>query len=300
MTEYFDIHLEITYKCNNKCFYCYNEKNKPFSMSLENSDIFIDKVKEFLYTRSSYLNLIITGGEPFQNFDVLTNVYSKLIDNDLCDISINTNLTTDIDKLKELEKINKNKKISLFVSVPSMLENIYNKITQSNNYSNFINAFNYVANNDKYDVSTNLVINDINVDTLVKTIHLIKLSNINSFRLSTIINDYIDIKKLKTCINAIDMAKKINIDFTGFSSPLYLTTKVKRSLEYQLLREYDITSCGAGNTTFGITPDGFLKLCVSASNDTKFLNIFESEDFIPEIIRSKRYNLNCLKCENTN
>lgn len=52
--------LELTYKCNYKCKYCYIDQVNVSTMKFEDIETTLNKLKEFGVT-----NLIITGGEPF-------------------------------------------------------------------------------------------------------------------------------------------------------------------------------------------------------------------------------------------
>ncbi len=293
------IHVEITYDCNNRCFYCYNEEHKPIHMTLEQSNIFANKLEQYIYSRNFSVSISLTGGEPFKNFDVLTNLYYKITRFPSCNVSINTNLTCEIKKLKDLENLKKETEIELFVSIPSMIKEIYNDITCSKNYDLFFESLQYVLSKpDIYNISSNIVINKKNKNTILKSLMQMNLLGLKNFKITNLISEKVDNELLDIIFNIIKYSKKFGMDFRGMSMPLIVDNKEKRSLLYQqYIKEYNFNTCSAGDTSFAITPDGYLKPCPSLSNDIKYFNIFNSNEFIPDILRNNRYSLACTKCE---
>ena len=296
------VHIELTYSCNNRCFYCYNENHNPISMSMNKAKTLIQKIEDYVYTRSFPINIVITGGEPFENIDVLYYMYEKLSNIPNLSISINTNLANnDLTKIQELEKLKKqDEQIHFFVSIPSMFEGIYNKITCNTNYKFFIRNLEYILSKPEvFNIVSNIVVNNYNKDTLIKSIMLMKLIGINEFKMSPLKSKQTS-NEIFTLLNkAIKFSKKLDMVFHGFATPFILTNKQKRSIDYQELKEYEIRNCGAGNTHFSITPQGFLTPCSAISSKHAFFNILETNnEFIPDIIRGKTYNLACTKeCE---
>ena len=269
-------------------------------MTAENADILINKIKNYLYTRNSSLTISITGGEPFKNFDILIKLYSELIQLPLKDVSINTNLTADIELIQKLEKYKKENTIGLFISVPSMIKKIYNKITNSNNYDKFIEALKYVNSKPEiFECTANIVLNDVNVKTALKSLKLMNLIGINQFKLAPLKSKKSSNKIIKESKNLIEYSKEIEMVFFGFSTPFMISERQKKNKDYLDIKEYDLKKCGAGNTFFSITPDGYLKPCGALNESTKYFNIFKiNDELIPEIIKSNYYSLACIKkCE---
>ncbi|NCC71304.1 4Fe-4S cluster-binding domain-containing protein, partial [bacterium] len=87
MMDIISFHVELTYKCNNKCFYCYNNLHQISThMKFEDAKIVISLIKENL-KKGKHVNLILTGGEPFQNFRVLYYICFSLIQHKNIEIS---------------------------------------------------------------------------------------------------------------------------------------------------------------------------------------------------------------------
>ena len=86
------IDMEITSACNHKCRYCYNywrhdENTDVMRMSKETLDKIIDQIIE-----NKAFNVVLTGGEPFTNFDVLLHGVKRLRAAGTL-VSCNSNLT---------------------------------------------------------------------------------------------------------------------------------------------------------------------------------------------------------------
>ncbi len=85
------INLELTSGCNIKCRHCYNywrdDTLEPVNkLTLEKMDELIDMI-----IRDKVFHIVLTGGEPFMNFDVLEHSLKRLHDNNVT-TSVNTNL----------------------------------------------------------------------------------------------------------------------------------------------------------------------------------------------------------------
>ena len=98
------INLEITDSCNEKCRHCYNfwreENSKHLFMKKENMDRLVDA-----FVEAGIFHVVLTGGEPFLNFDVLEYGFRRLTENNIS-ISCNSNLTQATeDKIKRLKDV---------------------------------------------------------------------------------------------------------------------------------------------------------------------------------------------------
>ncbi len=98
------IDMEITSACNHTCRYCYNywrhDKENPQHtvMSKDTLDKIIDQLIE-----NNVFNVVLTGGEPFLNFDCLLHGVKRLTENNIL-VSCNSNLTVATrDKLQQLK-----------------------------------------------------------------------------------------------------------------------------------------------------------------------------------------------------
>ena len=98
------VNIEITDACNVKCRHCYNfwrfENSPSFSMTQEKMDKLINMLVD-----AGVFHAVLSGGEPFVNFDVLEYGLKKLQENNIS-VSCNSNLmlATD-DKIKKLKNV---------------------------------------------------------------------------------------------------------------------------------------------------------------------------------------------------
>jgi radical SAM protein with 4Fe4S-binding SPASM domain len=87
------IDLEITSACNHSCRYCYNfwrheeGQSPPTRMSRERLDVILDDI-----IANKVFNVVLTGGEPFLNFEVLLHGVRRLTQAGIL-VSCNSNLT---------------------------------------------------------------------------------------------------------------------------------------------------------------------------------------------------------------
>lgn len=97
------INLELSSTCNHKCPYCYNSwrhDNTPATakMSIDKLDILIDDI-----IKNKVFNVILTGGEPFTNYEGLLHSVKRLSSANVL-VTCNTNLTlATAEQLKELK-----------------------------------------------------------------------------------------------------------------------------------------------------------------------------------------------------
>ena len=56
----YEVSIELTYKCNLDCFFCYNDRNKTGKpMALKDYDVLLREL-----ARMQTMNIMLTGGEP--------------------------------------------------------------------------------------------------------------------------------------------------------------------------------------------------------------------------------------------
>lgn len=258
-------------------------------MNIELCNIIIKKIKELSLKNNIMVNL--TGGEPFLNFEVLQYLYFKLIEINKVYVSINTNFTVDIEKLKLLETAGK--VIRYFVSVPSLDLNIYNNITKNNNdlnYKKLLSNLLYTFNNPLYSICVNLVLNEYNIDDMHLTINKLKLYNIKEIKISPILKCNFNEKFYKKYFELFKLCKDININLLGSSSPIKIEKNLKIDTEFAKKIIYD--KCNAGYTLFNITPQGDVKPCPSCSDQYVLYNI-QNQDIL--LSKTKEYSLLCQK-----
>ena len=84
------VNFELTEICNVKCRHCYNpwrdESMGEFSIDDNKLDMIIKK-----FVDAKVFHVILTGGEPMSNFDILVKALKKLSENNIS-VSCNSNL----------------------------------------------------------------------------------------------------------------------------------------------------------------------------------------------------------------
>lgn len=159
------INLEIASGCNMKCVHCYNfwreENDKGDKIDKEKFDIILDKIIE-----AKVFHVVLTGGEPFVNFDVLEYGIKKLTENNISS-SVNSNLT-----LASPEKV---KRLSA-AGLDHILTSINSHISEKNDkVFNSKGALEKLKNGIKNSVaggirvSANMVISENNKDDIYET-----------------------------------------------------------------------------------------------------------------------------------
>ena len=98
------VNLEITELCNVKCRHCYNpwrdESMGEVALTRETFDQLIDK-----FIDAGVFHVVLSGGEPFSNFDLLEYGFRRLTENNIS-ISCNSNLMlADDEKCQRLRAV---------------------------------------------------------------------------------------------------------------------------------------------------------------------------------------------------
>ena len=84
------VNFELTEICNVKCKHCYNPWRDE-SMGVNSIDD--EKLKRIIkeFSNAKVFHVILTGGEPMSNFDILVEAIKKLRENNIT-VSCNSNL----------------------------------------------------------------------------------------------------------------------------------------------------------------------------------------------------------------
>ena len=95
------VNIELTDKCNMKCMHCYNYWREDNSSCVSMSIMEMDRLVDIL-VENKVFHAILSGGEPFVNFEVLEYGIKKLRENNIS-FSCNSNLVLATeDKIKRL------------------------------------------------------------------------------------------------------------------------------------------------------------------------------------------------------
>lgn len=171
------VNLEITTACNHRCRYCYNfwrhdPSTKISKMSMKDCDTIIDDL-----IKNKVMNVIISGGEPFNNYPVMLHAIKRLTDAGIM-TTCNSNMTLATkEQLKELKE----------AGLPHILTSLssYDPETNDrvfNSKGAFVKAVRNIINavNVGIKISINNIITKSNKDHVYKTgllAHAIGASN---------------------------------------------------------------------------------------------------------------------------
>ena len=159
------VNLELTELCNVKCRHCYNpwrdETMGEISLSEIKLNLLIKKLSE-----AKVFHVILTGGEPMSNFDVLIKAITRLTEKSIS-VSCNSNLIlADDEKAKALRKAGLD---HILTSFPSIDKDENDYIMQSkNSLDKIIRGIKACVNNG-IRISANMVILRTNMDKIYET-----------------------------------------------------------------------------------------------------------------------------------
>lgn len=299
----YTFYIELTDICNHQCFYCYNNlfSNKiNNNMTIETAKKIMNFINNIKVSHNKCINIILTGGEPFLNFNILKFFCNFLTENyELFDFTINTNLTNSIDDLKKLKEIiqkNNKNELKLVISMPSLDKIIYEKITNNNNYNIMYKNLKYLVKDSFYKLHFNTVVNNLNIDTTYQTILKLIMMGFNQFSLSYIIGENkISIKQLSYMQKKIDSLLDIfNIDLNGTRNKLFDNIDLNNKSDDFFINFYkkkeSECKCVAGKKIFAFSNNGNIKPC--ALNDIVLENINNIKN-IDELLYDSKYHFYC-------
>jgi len=177
MRQLKSLHLELTQRCNHKCFYCYNSKD-------EDSVSYDELSTRVQFATEHSEEIVFTGGEPFINYPVLKKAISIAKSYNCKKISINTNGSLlNEDLISELYQIDKN--MMFLVSLPTIVSKNYIEITKTNDLEKVLNNLeNLLYKFGSNKVVVNYVINDINKHDINPTADWLHSKGVRNFKYS--------------------------------------------------------------------------------------------------------------------
>lgn len=152
-----DVQIELTEKCNQKCFHCYNywRYSEEIGKNELNAQDFLLIIKKLV--TAGINSVTLTGGEPFLRPNLLFSILEYCDKNDI-KASINSNAT--LIKNNDAGKIRDFGVTHVLVSLLGM-ENTHNAITNSNTFKKACDGITaLVGNNVK--VSVNMAVSKLN------------------------------------------------------------------------------------------------------------------------------------------
>ena len=259
MKKFKRIYIEITNCCNFRCSFCLDTKREKRYMSKEEFKIVIDKVKENV--ESVFLHV---KGEPLLHKEL--EEILKICEDAKLDVNITTNGFFLEDKKEILLKSKALRQLN--VSIHSIEENNFNKITQDEYINKVINACKYINENSNVIISYRLW----NLDDLE---NLSKDSKI------------LDALKKAYNIENIEEAIQKN-HFIKLNKNTYINLDTK--FVWPSLNNEVVSKCGSCyglRQQLGILVDGtVVPCCLDNDGDITLGNIFTQS--LQEILESKR------------
>ena len=272
------IQLELSTGCTQKCRHCYNfwrrGNFKPENLSKEKLDFLIEEFK-----KSRVMHVVLTGGEPFINFDILLYAIKNLTNNGIS-VSVNSNLT-----LATPEKMKKLREAGL----PHILTSLDASNAELNDYiTSTPGSFDQIVKGIKTTleagirVSINMVILKNNIGDIYATAKLandLGCQRFNTTRTIPVLDaklpsqkNFIINKKdaQKILDETLRVEKDFNFEFVSTMIP-YPYCFLKDHEKYVIFLEK--CACVAGTKLMAINVNGNAHGCVY--EETTYGNVFE-------------------------
>ena len=289
------MYLNISTFCNLACKYCFIENN-PLStkrsqkMSYDTAKIAVEKfINEINKTKVEEPQIIIYGGEPLTNFDLVKKIimYIRKVKKDLT-VTIITNGTLLRDE--EIKFLKKNKiGIGISLDGPKNIndKNRVFKIKKDSVYDSAIKGIQLLNKyNCNYCVSATVTKDVVeNQDEILKWLKEEKIKNIfwNLYHYSNFSDDW---KEFYKSMSNFILDNYNKLDAIGVNEE-----RVKEQLKLFLEQRFKFHNCGAvGLNQITIQPNGDICICQgdSKSSDSKVGNIMENE--ISDILNNIKNN----------
>ena len=163
------LRISVTENCNLKCIYCIDENNILNSC---NNDILTDDEIVKIATECARLGIKkirITGGEPLVRKNIESLIYKLKCINGIEEIYITTNGVLLHTKIEDLKK---NGLTGVNISLDSLEEDKFNKLTRLGNLNNVLEAIDKAIElGVKVKVNT-VIVNDINKDEIIDFVNI--------------------------------------------------------------------------------------------------------------------------------
>lgn len=253
---------EVTPRCNHNCIHCYNYWRSSKDVMLEKK-LYSEIVSKIINIHP--VSVVITGGEPLLIFDDIKPQIQRLINNGIS-VSLNTNATL---VTEDIALFLKKSNISVLVSLPCSIENICNKITNTDNAFYRTTKGIKILRNAGVRVTVNMVVMKSNIDYIYDTAKfVVEELNVSSFFAS----------RVGKPINARDEFEQELLDLSDLYKLQSELLKVKNSLKirigtagpipacsidnYDLFQQFAyVKNCSAGKTSYSIDSNGNIKAC---------------------------------------
>ncbi|MHA1917637.1 MAG: GTP 3',8-cyclase MoaA [Candidatus Ranarchaeia archaeon] len=164
--EIYDLRISVTQRCNQFCIYCHREGQDDVNL-IEMTPDEMKKITEAAVA-VGVKKIKITGGEPLVRKDIVEIVEKISKVQGIQEISMTTNGTLLKDKVAELKEAGL-KRVN--ISLDSLNEKIYSKITKTNFFNKVIKGFFAARKANLTPIKLNMVyLNELNTGELDRVI----------------------------------------------------------------------------------------------------------------------------------
>lgn len=273
-----DVQIELTEKCNQKCFHCYNywrysEEIGKNELDTKGFLLIIDKL-----IKVGINSVTLTGGEPFLRPNLLFSILEYCNKNNI-KASINSNAA--LIKNDDAEKIGGLGITHMLVSLLGM-EKTHNIITNSDTFKKACRGIIALVSN-KIKVSVNMAVSKLNFRELNDVSKIAKDLGADTFCATPVIPSHQshknfllsgeECKQMLRTLLAIKDRLKINIDtLEPIARCLF-----NEEEEYEFVNFFNNRICSAAVTTCVISSKGTVRPCIHA--DMEFGNLLYENFF---------------------
>jgi len=266
------VQLELTERCNHRCFYCSN----PFSHEGDLASLSVPEIKRVSdqLLVNEVFSVILTGGEPFMNREGLHFALDYLKDNPI-EVYVNTNLSQslgneDISRLKRVDNV--------LVPFHSSDKNLFNVIAGANSYNKVLENLEKLANG-QVKFGINQVITQRNKRELLKTGQFLHDKfGITYFSATPVLpaneKGMAESLSLEEVVNlsreliALENSTGMKTDILACLPPCSFP---KELLDHRMASHW----CSAGKDTITIGPRGYVRRCATLAEE--YGNILREE-----------------------
>lgn len=273
-----DVQIELTEKCNQKCFHCYNywrysEEIGKNELSIQDFLIVVKKL-----VTAGINSITLTGGEPFLRPDLLFSILEYCNKNNI-KASINSNATlikkSDADKMRDLGVTH------VLVSLLG-LEKTHNSITNSNTFKKACDGIAVLVDN-KVKVSVNMAVSKLNLLELRDVSKIAKNLGAIVFCATPVVPSHQSNKEFllsgEECKQMLRTLLRIKDELQISIDTLEPIARClfKEDEEYEFVNFFGNRICSAAVTACAISSKGAVRPCIHA--DIEFGNLIYENFF---------------------
>jgi len=273
-----DVQIELTEKCNQKCFHCYNywRYSEEIGKNELDTQDFLSIVKKL--ATAGINSVTLTGGEPFLKPGLVFAILEACKENSIkASINSNATLIKDSDAIKIRELGVTHVLVSLLGS-----EKTHNSITNSNTFKKACAGITAMVNN-KVKVSVNMAVSKLNLRELRNVGMIAKDFGAITFCATPVVPSHQSNKKFlldgEECKQMLRILLKIKNDFKIRIDTLEPIARClfKEEEEDEFIDFFGNRICSAAVTTCAISSKGTVRPCIHA--DVEFGNLLYENFF---------------------